>query len=98
LTAPRLGDVFARSERIVGRRIAGEYVLVPLVGRGADADFIYTLNRVAAAMWESLDGKATGNDVVRLVVQRFEVDATRAGTDYLELMETLESIEAVRRL
>lgn len=98
MTAPRLSDVFARSERIVGRRIAGEYVLVPLVGRGADADFIYTLNRVAAAMWESLDGKATGNDVVRLVVERYEVEPERAGRDYLKLMETLESIDAVRRL
>jgi len=98
LTAPRLSDVFVRSERIVGRRIAGEYVLVPLVGRGADADFIYTLNRVAAAMWEGLDGKATGNDVVRLVVERYEVEPERAGRDYLELMETLESIDAVRRL
>jgi len=28
LTAPTLADVFARSDRIVGRRIAGEYVLV----------------------------------------------------------------------
>ena len=98
MTTPRLSDVFARSERIVGRRIAGEYVLVPLVGRGADADFIYTLNRVAAAMWESLDGKASGNDVVRLVVERYEVEPDRAGRDYLELMESLESIEAVRRL
>jgi Coenzyme PQQ synthesis protein D (PqqD) len=98
LTAPRLTDVFARSDRIVGRRIAGEYVLVPLVGRGADADFIYTLNRVAAAMWESLDGKATGEDVVRHVVGQFEVDEARAGRDYLELMETLESIDAVHRL
>jgi len=68
------------------------------VGRGADADFIYTLNRVAAAMWESLDGKATGNDVVGLVVERYEVEPERAGRDYLELMETLESIDAVRRL
>jgi hypothetical protein len=68
------------------------------VGRGADADFIYTLNRVAAAMWESLDGKATGNDVVGLVVERFEVEEERAGRDYLELMEALESIDAVRRL
>jgi hypothetical protein len=98
LTAPRLGDVFARSERIVGRRIAGEYVLVPLVGRGADADFIYTLNRVAAAMWESLDGKATGEEVVRLVVERFEVDSAQAGRDFLDLMEKLESIEVVRRM
>ena len=98
MTAPRLIDVFTRSDRIVGRRIAGEYVLVPLVGRGADADFIYTLNRVAAAMWESLDGKATGEDVVRGVVSQFEVDESRAGHDYLALMETLESIGAVHRL
>lgn len=98
MNAPRLDDVFARSERIVGRRIAGEYVLVPLVGRGTDADFIYTLNRVAAAMWESLDGKTSGEEVVRRVVEAFEVDEPRAARDYLELMETLESIEAVRRL
>jgi hypothetical protein len=98
LTAPRLSDVFARSDRIVGRRIAGEYVLVPLVGRGADADFIYTLNRVAAAMWESLDGKATGEDVVRVVVERFEVDSVQAARDFLDLMEKLESIEVVRRM
>jgi hypothetical protein len=98
VTAPRLDDVFARSERIVGRRIAGEYVLVPLLGRGADADFIYTLNHVAAAMWEALDGRATGEDVVRRVVEEFEVDSPQAARDYLQLMETLESIEAVRRL
>jgi len=98
LTAPRLTDVFARSERIVGRRIAGEYVLVPLVGRGADADFIYTLNRVAAAIWEALDGKASGTEVVRNVVDRYEVTEAEAAADYLALMETLESIEAVRRL
>jgi hypothetical protein len=98
LTAPGLSDVFTRSDRIVGRRIAGEYVLVPLVGRGTDADFIYTLNRVAAAIWEALDGKASGDDVVRHVVEHYEVAEAQAAADYLELVETLESIEAVRRL
>ena len=98
MTPPQLSDVFTRSDRIVGRRIAGEYVLVPLVGRGTDADFIYTLNRVAAAIWEALDGKASGTDVVRLVVEHYEVAEKEAAADYLELLETLESIEAVRRL
>jgi hypothetical protein len=98
VTEARLSDVFVRSDRIVGRRIAGEYVLVPLVGRGTDADFIYTLNRVAASMWEALDGKASGEDVVRQVVARYEVEESKAAGDYLDLMETLESIEAVRRL
>ena len=98
MTAPRLEDVFARSDRIVGRRIAGEYILVPLVSRGADADFIYTLNAVAAAVWESLDGTSSGATVVEGIVERFEVDPPRAAADYLQLMETLESIDAVRRL
>lgn len=98
MTAALLSDVFVRSDRIVGRRIAGEYVLVPLLGRGSDADFIYTLNRVAAAMWEALDGTATGQEVVGKVVEVFEVDEARAARDFLDLMETLESIEAVRRL
>jgi coenzyme PQQ synthesis protein D (PqqD) len=98
LTPARLSDVFARSDRIVARRIGGEYVLVPLLGRGSDADFIYTLSAVAAAMWEALDGRRSGEEVVRTVVEQFEVDEPRAGRDYLGLMETLESIEAVRRL
>jgi hypothetical protein len=98
LTTPRLDDVFARSDRIVGRRIAGEYILVPLVSRGTDADFIYTLNLVAAAIWESLDGRSAGDAVVQSIVERFEVDPPRAEKDYLQLMETLESIEAVHRV
>lgn len=98
MTPPTLADVFARSDRIVGRRIAGEYVLVPLIGRGMDADFIYTLNQVAAAMWEALDGTASGSEVVRSVVEQFEVDEPRAARDYLDLMATLETIDAVRRM
>ena len=46
MTPPLLSDVFARSDRIVGRRIAGEMVLVPLVSHGADLDAIYNLNAV----------------------------------------------------
>ena len=32
------------------------------------------------------------------VVEQFEVDERRAARDYLELMATLESIDAVRRV
>ena len=98
LTPPQLSDVFTRSDRIVGRRIAGEYVLVPLVGRGTDADFIYTLNRVAAAIWEALDGKASGDGCRPPGGELTRSRRTRPPRDYLGLMETLESIEAVRRL
>ena len=95
---PTLADVFARSDDVVGRRVAGEYVLVPLFGRGIAADAIYTLNRVATVVWESLDGRRDGEAVVGLLIQTFDVDRDTAARDFLELVEALEDIGALRRM
>ena len=94
----RLGDVFERSDRIVGRRLADEYILVPIVSRGADVDSIFNLNRVGALIWERLDGRTSGQAVVDAIVERFEVDAKQAADDYAEFIDKLVAIEAVRRV
>jgi hypothetical protein len=93
--ATRLGEAWARSPRMVGRRIGDEYVLVPLAGRGADLDSILNLNRVAAFVWEQLDGERSGGDVVEAVLERFDVERARAEQDYLELLDTLVEVDAV---
>ena len=93
--AVTLAQAWGRSERIVPRKIGDEVVLVPLAGRGADIDSIYSLNRVAAFVWEALDGERTGEAVVGAVVARFEVERERAAADYLELVETLRDLGAV---
>lgn len=96
--SPPLTEVFVRSERIVGRRLADEYVLVPIVGHGAEVDSIFSLNAVGALIWEKLDGKHSGQTVVQAIVDRFEVDLERAADDYQEFIEKLASIEAIRRV
>lgn len=90
-----LGQALARSDRMVGRRIAGEYVLVPLVGRGADIDAIFNLNRVGAFIWERLDGKTGGSAIVEALMEHFTVDRETAEADYLRFAEQLKSIGAV---
>ena len=95
MSRPPLEETWARSERMVGRRIGDEYVLVPLAGRGADLDSILNLNRVAAFVWEQLDGKRTGAAVVDAVVERFDVDRERAQADTLELLDTLLRLRAI---
>jgi hypothetical protein len=80
---------------MVGRRIGDEYVLVPLAGRGADLDSILNLNRVAAFVWEMLDGARTGTRVVDAVVEKFDVGRPRAEADYLELIDTLLELRAI---
>lgn len=92
---PTLERVFARSERMVGRRIADEFVLVPIVGHGAQLDAIYNLNRVGAFIWERLDGRANGLEIVEALVVRYAVERTTAEADYRAFLAKLQVIGAV---
>lgn len=91
-----LQQVYVRSEHMVGRRIADEFVLVPLVGRGADIDGIYDLSRVGTFIWERLDGKVSGEGIVVALLESFDVERARAEADYLEFVTKLLSIDAVK--
>jgi hypothetical protein len=95
-TEPGLAHVFVRSERMVGRRIADEYILVPIVGRGAEVDAIFSLNRVAAFIWEHLDGTASGDAILDSLLQQFDVPRPEAEAHYRGFIAQLLSIRAVR--
>jgi methyltransferase-like protein len=82
---------------MVGRRIAEEYILVPIVGRGADVEAIYTLNGVATFIWERLDGTQSGAAIVDAIVEQFEADRAAAARDYVQFLAKLVSISAVHR-
>jgi Coenzyme PQQ synthesis protein D (PqqD) len=90
-----LHAVYRRSDRMVGRKIAEEHVLVPIVGHGADLDSIFTLNRVAAFIWDRIDGQTEGAAIVEAVIQRFDVSRMQAERDYARFVEQLASVEAV---
>lgn len=93
--APALDVVFARSDRMVGRRVADEFVIVPIVGRGANLEAIYSLNPVGAFIWESLDGRRSGHAIVEAVIERFDVDHGEAEKDYRDFLAQLLGLEAV---
>lgn len=85
-----------RSERMVGRRIAGEYILVPIVGRGADVEAIYNLNEMGAFIWERFDGRTTGETIIRSIVDRYDVTVEDARRDYRQFVKQLQSIQALK--
>jgi hypothetical protein len=93
-TAP-LDAVFSRSDRIVGRRIANEFILVPIVGHGAELDSIYNLNRVGAFIWEHMDGRRSGRAIVKALVARYDVELASAEADYRGFVRALLSIGAL---
>jgi hypothetical protein len=91
-----LEERYIRSDRMVGRPLAEEYLLVPLVSHGAQLDSIFGLNRVGSFIWERLDGRVDGHAIVRALVDRFDVDTVRAERDYLAFLSHLKSSGAVR--
>ena len=93
--SPSLAQIFARAERMVGRKVAGEYILVPIVGRGVDLDAIFNLNGVGAFIWERFDGKTGGDAIVQALVERYKVETARATADYCDFIGKLQSIQAV---
>lgn len=96
--SPSLDVVFARSERMVGRRVADQFLLVPIVSRGAEVDCLYNLNRVGTFIWESLDGRTRGADIVEAVVERFEVAREKAEDDYRGFVVSLVGIRAIEEV
>ena len=79
----------------MGRRIAGEYVLVPLVTHGADLDAIYNLNAVGAFIWERLDGRTPGARIVQALTESFDVEPDQAEADYLGFVARLQDLGAI---
>jgi len=89
-----LDTLYQRSDRIVARRIAGEFILVPLVGKGANLDSIYSLNRVGTFIWDRLDGRTTGHALVAALCSQFDVTTPEAEEDFRDFVGTLLEIQA----
>jgi hypothetical protein len=95
MTGDLLDQLLVRSQRMIGRNVAGEFILVPIVNRSADASVIYSLNGVGVFIWERLDGRQSGHDLVAAIVDTFEVTIDQARADYQAFVTQLTSVGAL---
>jgi hypothetical protein len=68
-----------RAEGLVTRTILDETLIVPVKGTLAEIDRIYSLSGIGAAIWESLEGGPTLDEIRRSLGERYDAaDATIA--------------------
>jgi len=89
---------YERNPDYIFRRIVDEVVLVPLRENVADMDSIYTMNEVAAFIWEKLEVPASAEELEAAVVAEYDVDPETARADLDEFLTALESAGAVRKV
>jgi len=95
-----LDQVYRRNDNFVFRRIEGETILVPIRGNVGDLDSIYSLNPVAAMVWENLDGSVDLKTIQNHIVAEYDVCDMDVQTDlllFINEMKTIAAVEAVRR-
>ena len=91
-----LNRCYQKDPDIVFRKIADEYILVPIRHNVGDLESIYTLNEVAARIWELIDGKRKVNQIKDKIIGEFAVTSAEAEKDIIQFIRQLEKIKGVR--
>jgi hypothetical protein len=92
-----LDKVYSKSDSIVFRKIADEFILVPIRQNVGDLESIYTLNETAARIWELIDGKIKVGEIKEKLIEEFEVTPEEVEKDIVEHLMQLEEIKAIVR-
>lgn len=87
-----LEKCFDKDPNIVSRKIAGEYILVPIRQNVGDLESIYTLNEVGAFIWELIDGEREVKKIKEMIVEEFVISPQEAENDLIEFLLQLEKI------
>jgi hypothetical protein len=83
------GKMLNVRKEIVFREIAGETILVPISGKLANLQKIYSLNPVAEYIWKQLDGKRTLQEISDNIQSVFEVKKEQVDEDIQEFIAEL---------
>ena len=71
------------------RHIGDERLLVPIKGRLADMQSVFTLNESSAFIWEKIQDGQDSDSIQRDLVERYGIPAEQAAVDCQELISTL---------
>jgi hypothetical protein len=88
--------VFEKSPTVVSRQVAGEVILVPVVRSQTSEAALYTLDEVAAFLWEKLDGRTSGEELIGKLLESYEAPPKEARKDVETFLADLKEIEAIR--
>lgn len=78
------------------REIAGEYILVPIGNSAMEMNGMITLNEVGVFIWNKLKDECTREELLREILESFEIDEEHAGSDLDEFLQQLEEAHLIQ--
>ncbi len=81
--------VFSKNGEIVTRTIGGETLLVPIRGKLADMQRIFSMNTVGETIWLQLDGKKPLGEIRDEILKAYAAETKDIETDISEFINAL---------
>ncbi len=88
--------VLKKNPDIVSRTIEDETILMPIYKTSDEINCIYTLNDVAARIWELIDGKRSLAKIKKTLLGEFDVTEKELDKELAKFLKELGEIKAVR--
>lgn len=80
-------------KRLMKREIAGDSFLIPLGKTVYDANGMYILTELGAFIWDILPQVQSEEEILREVLEEYEVDEATARADITRFLEKLRAME-----
>ncbi len=88
--------VLKKNPNIVSRTIEDETILMPIYKTSDEINCIYTLNKVAARIWELIDGKRSLEKIKKTLLQEFDTTEKKLDKELTKFLKDLKEIKAVK--
>ncbi|MFZ0759515.1 MAG: PqqD family protein [Candidatus Sulfotelmatobacter sp.] len=91
-----LGEqIFARSQTVVSRVIAGETLIVPVCGKVGDLASIYSFNGSGSLIWQLLEAPKGLEELIGAVEREYAVGQDQVQKDVKQFLDNMRSIGLV---
>ncbi len=87
-----LEKIYVKNPDVVFRKIANEFILMPVRQKVVDLKSIYTLNEPAAFIWELIDGKNSISYIKGKVSEAFDCENARIDSDINDILDKFKSL------
>lgn len=84
-----------KNPNMVTRVIEGETILLPIYKTSDEINCIYTFNKIASRIWELIDGKKTGDQISRKLLEEFDAPAEEINKETAKFIRELQGIKAI---
>ena len=91
-----MGRYFVKDGSMVGRKMAGEFILVPIRQNVANLQAMYSLNEVGSDIWTLLDTVHTTEELIDGLSVLYPVDKAELESDIKEFLSQLLEIGAIK--